>query len=57
MLTSSYGSRLREAIVSREQIPFIGIYDAFSASLAARHYGALFVSGFGFAAPQPPVSG
>ncbi len=50
MLTSTYGTRLREAMAARKQIPFIGIYDAFSASLAARHYDALFVSGFGFAA-------
>ena len=50
MLTSTYGTRLREAMTARKQIPFIGIYDAFSASLAAKHYDALFVSGFGFAA-------
>ncbi len=31
-------------------MPFIGVYDVFSASLAARHYDALFISGFGFAA-------
>jgi 2-methylisocitrate lyase-like PEP mutase family enzyme len=29
---------------------FLGVYDVFSASLAARHYDAIFVSGFGFAA-------
>lgn len=34
----------------RDVIPFIGVYDVFSASVAARHYDALFVSGFGFAA-------
>jgi 2-methylisocitrate lyase-like PEP mutase family enzyme len=31
-------------------VPFVGIYDVFSASIAARHYDALFVSGFGLAA-------
>jgi 2-methylisocitrate lyase-like PEP mutase family enzyme len=31
-------------------LPFIGVYDVFSASVAARHYQGLFVSGFGFAA-------
>ena len=31
-------------------VPFIGIYDVFSASIAARHYDHLFLSGFGFAA-------
>jgi 2-methylisocitrate lyase-like PEP mutase family enzyme len=50
MLTNSYGTRLRQAAATRDQIPFIGIYDAFSASIAAKHYDALFVSGFGFAA-------
>ena len=35
---------------SRTIIPFAGIYDVFSATIAARHYDALFVSGFGFAA-------
>jgi len=31
-------------------MPFIGIYDVFSASIAARHYDGIFLSGFGFAA-------
>jgi 2-methylisocitrate lyase-like PEP mutase family enzyme len=31
-------------------MPFVGVYDVFSASIAARHFDALFVSGFGFAA-------
>jgi 2-methylisocitrate lyase-like PEP mutase family enzyme len=30
--------------------PLIGVFDMFSASVAAQHYGGLFVSGFGFAA-------
>lgn len=46
----SHAGRLRREIGTRELIPFIGIYDVFSASIAAQHYGALFVSGFGFAA-------
>src|SRR2546430_12451465 len=29
---------------------FLGVYDVFSASLAARYYDVIFVSGFGFAA-------
>ena len=44
------GSALRAEIEARDLIPFIGVYDVFSASIAARHYDALFVSGFGFAA-------
>ena len=46
----SAGERLRRAVAEREITPFIGIYDAFSASIAAKHFDALFLSGFGFAA-------
>ena len=46
----SPGNRLRETLESRDILPFIGIYDVFSASLAGRHFDTLFVSGFGFAA-------
>jgi 2-methylisocitrate lyase-like PEP mutase family enzyme len=31
-------------------VPFIGVYDVFSASVAGKYYQSLFVSGFGFAA-------
>ncbi|HUJ45095.1 MAG TPA: isocitrate lyase/PEP mutase family protein [Opitutaceae bacterium] len=48
-MNSNPGKELRQAL--RDGVlPFIGIYDAFSATVAARHYPALFVSGFGFAA-------
>jgi 2-methylisocitrate lyase-like PEP mutase family enzyme len=47
---SSPGEALRRALTQRQTIPFIGVYDVFSATLAARHYDALFVSGFSFAA-------
>jgi 2-methylisocitrate lyase-like PEP mutase family enzyme len=46
----SPGNRLRETMKNRDILPFIGIYDVFSASLAGRHFDTLFVSGFGFAA-------
>jgi 2-methylisocitrate lyase-like PEP mutase family enzyme len=46
----SKGAKLRERIGSRKILPVIGIYDVFSASLAARDFDALFVSGFSFAA-------
>jgi len=48
----SHGERLRERIAGAGILPFIGIYDAFSATLAAQRFDALFVSGFGFAASQ-----
>jgi 2-methylisocitrate lyase-like PEP mutase family enzyme len=46
----SHAGRLRREIDAQDLIPFIGVYDVFSASVAAQHYDALFVSGFGFAA-------
>lgn len=48
-MRAAFGRRLRQDL-SRGPLPFIGVYDVFSASIAARHYEALFVSGFGFAA-------
>jgi len=48
--SSSAGSRLRAALPQQDIMPFIGVYDAFSASIAAQHFDALFLSGFGFAA-------
>jgi 2-methylisocitrate lyase-like PEP mutase family enzyme len=42
--------RLRQTAIDRDIIPFLGVYDAFSASLAGRHADGLFLSGFGFAA-------
>ena len=46
----SPGNRMRAAVREGEITPFIGVYDVFSAALAGRHYDALFLSGFGFAA-------
>jgi 2-methylisocitrate lyase-like PEP mutase family enzyme len=48
--TIPYGRRLREAVQADEVTPLIGVFDMFSASVAAQHYDGLFVSGFGFAA-------
>jgi 2-methylisocitrate lyase-like PEP mutase family enzyme len=47
----SAGARLRQSIAKNQRIlPFIGVYDVFSASIAGGHFDSLFVSGFGFAA-------
>ncbi|MGW6741435.1 isocitrate lyase/PEP mutase family protein [Streptomyces sp. NPDC055025] len=46
----NYGTTLREAVASSRTTPLIGIYDMYSASIAAQHYNGFFVSGFGFAA-------
>jgi 2-methylisocitrate lyase-like PEP mutase family enzyme len=45
-----YGKVLRDDISSAGTTPLIGVYDMYSASIAAQHYDGFFVSGFGFAA-------
>ncbi|RFS82165.1 carboxyvinyl-carboxyphosphonate phosphorylmutase [Actinomadura spongiicola] len=45
-----YGAELRREVLSDGVTPLIGVFDMFSASVAAKHYDGLFVSGFGFAA-------
>ncbi|QIS19367.1 isocitrate lyase/PEP mutase family protein [Nocardia terpenica] len=45
-----YGTALRTEIHSDDVTALIGIFDMYSASLAAQHYNGMFVSGFGFAA-------
>ncbi|GHH71790.1 carboxyvinyl-carboxyphosphonate phosphorylmutase [Streptomyces sulfonofaciens] len=42
--------RLRAAVAEEGTTPLIGVFDMFSASVAAQHYDGIFVSGFGFAA-------
>ncbi|MFI5471594.1 oxaloacetate decarboxylase [Streptomyces cacaoi] len=46
----TYGNKLRERIADPGTTPLIGVYDMYSASIAAEHYDGMFVSGFGFAA-------
>ncbi|MBZ9599758.1 MULTISPECIES: isocitrate lyase/PEP mutase family protein [Streptomyces] len=46
----TYGNKLREQIAEPGTTPLIGVYDMYSASVAAAHYDGMFVSGFGFAA-------
>jgi 2-methylisocitrate lyase-like PEP mutase family enzyme len=50
MKQNGYGQQLRDALGRTEIMPFIGVYDVFSATLAAKHYDAIFISGFSFAA-------
>lgn len=44
------GASLRTALRKEQVLPFVGVYDVYSASLAARRFDALFLSGFGFSA-------
>jgi 2-methylisocitrate lyase-like PEP mutase family enzyme len=48
----NYGMELRARLDRNPNdiLPFIGVYDVFSASIAARYYQGIFVSGFSFAA-------
>jgi 2-methylisocitrate lyase-like PEP mutase family enzyme len=48
--TDAPGQLLREEIAGPGTTPLIGVYDMYSASIAAEHYNGMFVSGFGFAA-------
>jgi len=46
----SHGDRFRAELSKTNPLPLIGVFDSFSATVAAQHYNALFMSGFGFAA-------
>jgi 2-methylisocitrate lyase-like PEP mutase family enzyme len=45
-----FRKQLKQELAEKGIIPFIGVYDVFSASIAAKHYNSIFLSGFGFAA-------
>ena len=45
-----FGQKLRAALEVEPIVPFIGVYDCFSAKVAAQHYPAIFLSGFSFSA-------
>ncbi len=49
-MTIQYGEKLRNATRSSDITTFTGVYDIFSASVAAKYNDGIFVSGFGFAA-------
>jgi len=44
------GSQLRQRLKDNDFTSFIGVYDVFSAAIAARHYDGIFLSGFSFSA-------
>ncbi|OKK22243.1 carboxyvinyl-carboxyphosphonate phosphorylmutase [Streptomyces sp. CB00455] len=50
MVGGQFGTALRASVAEPGTTPLIGVYDMYSASVAAGHYEGLFVSGFGFAA-------
>ena len=47
---SDYGARLKQGIDAGGILPFVGVYDTFSAGIAGRHYENIFISGLSFAA-------
>jgi len=49
-MRQSPGPLLKQEITKETFLPFIGVYDVFSASVAARYFNGLFLSGFSFAA-------
>jgi len=44
------GNTLRNQLGRNVLLPFMGVYDVFSASIAAQYFNGLFLSGFSFAA-------
>lgn len=49
-MAGTFGSRLRARVAESDLLPLIGVYDVFSAALAARQFEGVFVSGFSVAA-------
>jgi 2-methylisocitrate lyase-like PEP mutase family enzyme len=49
-MNESYGELLRREVATNRPIAFIGVKDTFSASIAARQFNGLFISGYSFAA-------
>jgi len=49
-MPASYGIQLRDELAKEGILPFIGVYDVFSATIAGRYFNSLFISGFSFAA-------
>jgi 2-methylisocitrate lyase-like PEP mutase family enzyme len=49
-MPASYGTQLRDELAKEGILPFIGVYDVFSATIAGRYFNSLFISGFSFAA-------
>lgn len=49
-MDTRFGRSLRQEMTEKDQVSFIGVYDVFSASVAAKYSDSLFISGFGFAA-------
>ncbi|MGB7440887.1 MAG: isocitrate lyase/PEP mutase family protein [Coleofasciculaceae cyanobacterium] len=46
----NFGEKITQSIQGEKILPFAGVYDVFSASIAAKYYDGIFISGFGFAA-------
>jgi len=49
-MVGNKGRTLQEELQQRDIFPFMGVYDVFSASIAAKYYDGIFISGFSFAA-------
>lgn len=49
-MDTGYKNQLHQELAGKDILSFIGVYDVFSASIAAKHFNGIFLSGFGFAA-------
>ena len=51
-MNNQYGKTFRKRLKQIGIIPLIGVYDLMSASIVAKHFEAIFCSGYGFSASQ-----
>ena len=49
---SAAGNAFRKRVATGKIVQFVGVYDVFSALVAAQRFDSVFLSGFGFAASQ-----
>ncbi len=49
-MDTQFGHNLRQELIHKDIIPFIGVYDAFSATISAKYFDGIFISGYSFAA-------
>lgn len=52
MVKRDYGAALRESIRENGILPFIGVYDVFSASIAGQHFDNIFLGGLSVTASK-----
>tara|TARA_Y100000589_G_scaffold327616_1_gene369823 strand:- start:2869 stop:3717 length:849 start_codon:yes stop_codon:yes gene_type:complete len=49
-MINNYSKNLKKRLLKKQILPIIGVYDQFSASIAAKEFEGVFCSGYGFSA-------